>query len=94
MTVENIFGGQVVLFYLVNPPEAFVGGIPIVNPIIEEKEGSRFVVGKMPSDPRDWSSDMPVGIALKQVAHYLAFSSIEDYYKKSEFLMSGESSLH
>lgn len=53
------------MFYLVNPLEAFVGGIPIVNPIIEEKEGNKFVVGKMPSDPRDWSSDMPVGIALK-----------------------------
>jgi len=90
MRSENGFGGEVVLFYLVNPPEVFVGGIPIVNPVIEGKEGLQFVVGNMPSDPRDWTSDMPVGVALNQVAHYLVFPSLDDFYQKSEFFTFGE----
>ena len=90
MRIENLFRGEVVLVYLVNPPEAFIGGIPIVNPVIEEKEGVKFIVGNMPSDPRDWTSDMPVGVALHQVAHYLVFSSVEDYYGKADFFTYGE----
>ena len=93
MTYENEFGGEVVLIYLVNPPEAFVGGIPVVNPVIEEKGGIKFVVGTMPYDPRDWSSDMPVGISLKQIAHYLVFPSLDDFNKKSEFLAFSEGSV-
>jgi len=90
MTEKNVFGGEVVLVYLVNPPEPFVSGIPIVNPVIEEKEGVKFIVGTMPSDPRDWTSDMPTGVALEQVAHYLVFSTLDDFYQKSEFLTFGE----
>jgi hypothetical protein len=93
MKSENFFDGEVVLIYLVNPPEAFVGGIPIVNPVIEEKEGMKFIVGRMPSDPSDWASDMPVGVALKQVAHYLVFSSLDEFYQKYEFLTFGEHSV-
>ena len=93
MDAENIFGGEVVLVYLVNPPEAFVSGIPIVNPVIEEKKGVKFVVGNMPSDPRDWTSDMPVGVALNQVAHYLVFASLQDFYKKYEFFTFNESTM-
>ena len=93
MTSGKDFEGDVILVYLVNPPEDFMGGIPIINPVIEEKGGVKFVVGKMPSDPRDWSSDMPVGVSLTQIAHYLVFASIEDYYKKSEFSTFGESPL-
>ena len=93
MTPGNDFGGEVILVYLVNPPEEFIGGIPIVHPSIEEKAGVKFVVGKIPSDPRDWSSELPVGVALKQIAHYLVFASVEDYYQNSEFLSYGENSI-
>ena len=93
MESENVFGGEVVLVYLVNPPEAFIDGIPIVNPVIEEKEGVKFLVGNMPSDPRDWTSDMPVGVCLNQVAHYLVFPSLQDFYDKSEFFTFGESTM-
>lgn len=94
MTGKNVFGGEVVLFYLVTPPEEFIGGIPIVNPVVEKKEGLDFVVGTIPSDPDDWSSDMPVGVAMKQIAHYVVFSSLEEYYRKSEFFGYEENSIH
>ena len=93
MNGKNDFDGDVVLVYLVNPPDTFVGGIPIVHPVIEEKAGLTFIVGQIPSDPRDWTSEMPIGVSLKQVAHYLVFPTLEDFYQKSEFLAYSESSI-
>ena len=93
MSGNNDFGGDVVLVYLVNPPDAFVGGIPIVHPVIEEKAGVTFIVGHIPPDPRDWTSEMPIGVSMKQVAHYLVFATLEDFLQKSEFLAYSESSI-
>ena len=88
--MENIFDGEVVLIYLDNPSETFAGGIPIQNPVVEEKAGAKFITGRMPADPRDWSSDMPVGVALKNVAHFLVFATLEEFMQKSDFLLPGD----
>jgi hypothetical protein len=94
MTQKDVFEGKVILIYLVNAPEAFAGGIPILNPTIEEKAGRKFIVGSLPNTPNDWSSGLPIGVALDQMAHYLAFSSEEDYLNKSEFAWMSSASMH
>ncbi len=94
MQSENIFGGKVVLFYLTDPHESFAGGIPVLDPAIDEKLGRKFVVGLVPSDPNDWSSGLSVGIAVDQIAHYLVFSSEEEFIKKSEMARMATSSVH
>ena len=91
---ENPFGGAVVLIYLVNAPETFSGGIPVVNPTITEKGGSQFLVGRLPSNPNDWSSGLPIGIAMDQIAHYLVFPSEEDFNNTSDFAWMSSGSLH
>jgi len=52
------------------------------------------VVGRVPSDPNDWSSGLPVGVALNQIAHYLVFSNEEEFLKKSEMARMSFSSVH
>ncbi|MDJ0782061.1 MAG: hypothetical protein QNJ22_08810 [Desulfosarcinaceae bacterium] len=94
MENENVFGGKVVLIYLVNAPESFSGGIPVVNPTIEEKEGRKFVIGHLPNNTNDWSSGLPIGVAMDQIAHYLTFASEEDFANKSEFAWLSSGSLH
>jgi len=62
--------------------------------MIEEREGRKFVVGRLPNTPSDWSSGLPIGVALDQIAHYLVFSSEEEYNSKSEFAWMSSGSLH
>jgi len=78
-----MFEGRVVLFYMLNPPEAFAGGIAVLDPRIIDRWGQKFVVGRIPDGPDDWASGLRVSIAFDQVAHFLEFDSIEEYLEKS-----------
>ena len=88
----QIFKGEVVLFYLMNAPEEFSGGIVIANPSIQDICGRIFVVGTVPNID-DWSVGANVGVALDQVAHYLEFSSEQEFNEKSAFWNQSTESL-
>ena len=94
MQNENVFGGRVVLIYLINPHDSVAGGIPVLDPVVEKKHGREFLVGQVPSDPNDWSAGLTVGIAMDQIAHYLVFSTEEEFTKKAEFAGMSSSSMH
>jgi len=81
--VNDLFEGKVLLVYLINPPEAFVGGIAIINPQIVERMGRCFLIGAVPTRPDDWTSGLRVGISFEQIAHFLEFSDEDEFLKKS-----------
>ena len=89
---DPIFKGEVVLFYLMNAPSEYSGGIVISNPKIQEVYGRVFVVGTVPNID-DWSVGATVGVALDQVAHYLEFSSEQEFKEKSAFWNQSSESL-
>ena len=41
----QLFKGRVLIAYLINPPEAFSGGVAISNPALEEFYGRIFLMG-------------------------------------------------
>jgi hypothetical protein len=88
MIRDCIFQGKVVLLFLKGPPEGFTGGIAVLNPSIEEREGRKFVVGRVPPSPDDWTSGLRVGIAFDQIAHYLEFADENEFFEKSGLAMS------
>ena len=88
---KSLFEGKVVILYLKNPPEAFIGGIVIKNPHIEEFFGRSFLIGESPFSPDDWTSGLRTGISFDQVAHFLEFSDENEYLKKSTSSQAGES---
>ena len=79
-----MFKGKVVLFYLINPPEAFVGGIAVSEPVLEERQGRKFVIGSVPLSPNDWTSGLSVGIAYDEIAHFLEFPDEREFLERSE----------
>ena len=80
MEVENMFKGKVILAYLVNPPDEFIGGIAISHPKLETLCGRHFVVGTVPENPSDWASGLRISVAFEQIAHYLELESHDDFF--------------
>ena len=89
MTTDNIFKGKVILAYLINPPDDFVGGLAISEPRIEEKLERYFIVGRVPENPSDWSSGLPISVAFDQIAHYIEFEDEKDFIEKAGSVTSG-----
>ena len=89
METEKIFRGKMLLMYLINPPDEFAGGVAISNPIIEEKLGRYFIVGRVPQNPEDWTSGMSISVAFDQIAHYLEFKDENDFIQKAGSSMLG-----
>ena len=87
---EQFFKGKVVIVYLINPPEAFTGGIAVYNPQVEEWFGRIFLMGEVPPSPDDWTSGLRTGIAFDQIAHFLEFSDENEYLEKSSSAMDGK----
>ena len=88
--MENmIFKGNLVIFYLNNPSESFAGGIVILNPVIEESLGRQFVVGTTPSNNKDWSTGLRIGVFLDQVAHFLEFKDENQFIERSALAETG-----
>jgi uncharacterized protein (DUF1330 family) len=79
----RLFAGKVLIVYLINPPEAFSGGIAIANPSVEERYGRTFLVGEVPESAGDWSSGLRIGIGFDQVAHFLEFTDVDEYVDKT-----------
>ena len=79
----KFFRGKVLIVYLINPPDAFSGGIAVADPCLEERRGRIFVVGKVPASPDDWSSGLRIGIGFDQVAHFLEFTDVDEYVEKT-----------
>jgi hypothetical protein len=78
-----MFEGEVVLVYLIDPPEAFTSGIAIVNPEVQDHYGRNFITGTVPRDANDWTSGLRVGVALDQVAHFLEFPDERDFSQRN-----------
>ena len=93
---RKVFQSSVIIVYLINSPEAFMGGIALKNPEIEERCGRQFLIGEVPFNPNDWTSGLKVGISFDQVAHYLEFPSEDEYFKRFSAQPEGEDfrSLH
>jgi hypothetical protein len=83
MGIENIFNGKVILAYLINSPDDFAGGLAISDPKIEEKLGRYFVVGRVPENPSDWTSGLPISVAFDQIAHFMEFEDENDFIEKA-----------
>jgi hypothetical protein len=83
------FAGKVLIVYLVNPLEAFSGGIAIHNPVVEEIQGRVFLVGEVPPNADDWASGLRIGIGFDQVAHFLEFKDLDEYLEKSSLSVPG-----
>ncbi len=77
-----MFRGKLILVYLIDSSKEFIGGIAVLNPRIEEFEGRKFIVGKIPESSDDWASGLRAVIAFDQVAHYLEFEDESDYFDK------------
>ncbi|OGP91356.1 MAG: hypothetical protein A2157_18280 [Deltaproteobacteria bacterium RBG_16_47_11] len=77
------FKGRVLLVYLMNAPNAFLGGVVISNPKTEELFGRTFLIGDVPSTSNDWAAGSRIGIAFDQVSHFLEFSDENEYLEKS-----------
>ena len=84
----NFFKGKIVILYLINPPEAFSGGIAISEPKIEELNGRFFLMGQVPSNPDDWTSGLRTGVAVDQVAHFLEFGDENEFLLKASSVKS------
>ena len=80
---NQFFRGKVVLIYLLNAPEDFRAGLAISDPRIEEVNGRLFVIGTVPELLNDWSSGQRVGVAFDQIAHFLEFSSEQEFIDRS-----------
>ena len=78
----GLFKGKIVIAYLTNPPEGFIGGIAISNPEIIEFNGRAFLFGYVPNSIVDWTSGLRVGIALEQIAHFLEFDDERELLDK------------
>jgi len=89
MAENRLFRGKVVLVYMMNAAPEFSGGIAICDPVLEDNNGRCFVVGTVPNMFDDWSSGQTVGVALDQIAHYLEFSSEQEFIDKSSFWNQG-----
>lgn len=83
MAIDNVFKGKVILSYLINPPDEFVGGLAISAPRIEENLGRYFVVGRVPENISDWTSGLPISVAFDQIAHYMEFEDENDFFEKA-----------
>jgi hypothetical protein len=79
----QFFRGKVLIVYLINPPDAFSGGIAVANPRLEECYDRIFLVGEVPPSPDDWSSGLRISIGFDQVAHFLEFSDVDEYIEKT-----------
>ncbi len=78
------FKGQILIVYLMNPSEAFSGGIAIYNPTLEERYGRYFLVGDVPTSDGDWSSGLHVGVGLDQIAHFLEFRDLDQFLERTD----------
>lgn len=84
-----MFTGKVVLVYLASAPKGFAGGVAIVNPMILEIEGRKFVVGTAPEEPGDWTSGLRVSVAFDQISHFIEFTDESEFLVKALGKMSG-----
>jgi len=84
-----MFEGKVILIYLFNPPEAFIGGIAVYNPQVQDYFGRKFITGTVPRNPDDWTSGLKVSVAFDQVAHFLEFSDERDLLERNSSALPG-----
>lgn len=82
------FEGEILLLYLVNSSDAFAGGIALKNPEVKQLSGRLFIIGIIPESTNDWSSGQKTGIALDQVAHFIEFSSEQEFIEKASFAVN------
>lgn len=90
-SIVSFFGGKVVVLYLIDASPDFEGGVPILDPMLKEMNGRYFVVGIAPSMVDDWSSGQTVGVAVDQIAHFIAFTSEQEFLEWSASWYLGDS---
>jgi hypothetical protein len=79
----SLFKGKVVILYLINPHEAFSGGVAICDPKIEERQGRIFLVGEVPHSEGDWSSGLRIGVAFDQICHFIEFADTNEFLERT-----------
>ncbi|HEY3042287.1 MAG TPA: hypothetical protein VGJ66_26390 [Pyrinomonadaceae bacterium] len=75
---------KVVFVYLRNPGAVLQNGIAVVEPKLQNIQGQKFLVGKMPEDSREWMSGLPIMVVWEEIIHIAIFDSLEDYYARLE----------
>ena len=82
---------KVVFVYLRNPG-AVQNGIAVVEPNLQNIQGQKFLVGKMPEDSREWMSGLTIMIVWEEIIHIAIFDSLEDYYARLERVLASQQS--
>jgi hypothetical protein len=85
---------KVLFAYLRNPGPALQNGIPVVEAKLQNIQGEKCVVGKLPEDPREWQAGLPIMIRWDEIIHIAIFDSLEDYYARLERAISSQTQDH
>ena len=77
-TIASLSDKILIVYLRDSGPETELG-IALVGPTLQTFWGECFLTGRVPPHERDWSSDLMTAVRWIDVAHFIIFSSLEEY---------------